>query len=303
MWARVAIALGVAACGARVDNDADDGVDVDANGGTADAPTGSSDAPPTGPDAALGLWGTPSPIGPIATPSVQEDDGTLDSTETELLYASRPSGGVKDLYRLTRATPQDPWGAPAIVSQLNSGQTDQTPRLSADGLTVYFASSRNGTAGGDDIWTATRADRASPFGTPTRVAAVNSGQDERTFTPCGGNRYVMISFRTGNGDVYEGVMGQAPTLVASLSSGDNETGTFVTQDCLKLWFASNRDGDNDIFWAYRATVADPWILGGKVTELSTNGANESDPWVSADLRRMVFASDGDGELDQYLSTR
>ena len=40
-----------------------------------------------------------------------------------------------------------------------------------------------------------------------------------------------------------------------------------------------------------------------VEELSAANVNESDPWVSPDLRRMVLASDVDGELDVYTSSR
>jgi Tol biopolymer transport system component len=175
--------------------------------------------------------------------------------------------------------------------------------LSADGLVLYFASNRAGGLGSDDIWMATRADRTSPFGAPVLVPGASSPQSDRTYTPCGDDRYVMISFRTGNGDVYEGTVGQAPTLVAALSSTGTETGTFATPDCLELWFASNRDGDIDLYRAHRAAVTDPWIFDGKVTALSTTGVNESDPWLSADRRRLVFASDADGELDTYVVTR
>ena len=55
--------------------------------------------------------------------------------------------------------------------------------------------------------------------------------------------------------------------------------------------------------AHRDAVSDPWILDGKVVELSTDANAESDPWVSPDSHRMFFTSDADGENDLYVSTR
>src|SRR5436190_1984441 len=82
--------------------------------------------------------------------------------------------------------------------------------------------------GNDDIWMATRDAIGAPWNSPTVVPSVNSGSDDRTLTPCAGNRYVMISFRGGTGDFYEGRFGQAPALVAELSDpAAAETGAFV----------------------------------------------------------------------------
>src|SRR5204863_195733 len=84
----------------------------------------------------------------------------------------------------------------------------------------------------------------------------------------------------------EGVFGQAPTLVAELSDPvAQETGSFVSADCLRAWFASNRDGTTDIFYAHRANPGDTWILDGKDPDLSTDTFDESDPFVSAEGRR------------------
>jgi Tol biopolymer transport system component len=292
----------LAACGARVD------IATDGAAAVADGAPGDVDGPPAMPDAMLTAWTTPSPIPTGSTGGLAEDDPGPSATETELIFSGKLPDIAKNLYVMTRQTRMDPWGAATLVPGLNTTATEQTPRLTPDGLTLYFSSARNGGPGNDDIWVATRADVTAPWLNPTVVPNVNASADDRTLTPCQGGRYMMISFRGpgGTGDVYEGVLGgAAPTLVPQLSDPDaQETGTFVTEDCLKLWFASNRDGSNDIFYAHRAAVSDPWILDGKVAELSTPGANESDPWVSPDGHRMVFASDnGNGDNDLYVSTR
>jgi len=299
-WAICVCACGLAACGARVEV-------------SSDAPPGQGPDGPIGPpppdaapgvDAMLGAWSMVAPIPAAATPGMGEDDGAPSSTETEMVFSGKLSGVAKDIYVTTRNTVLDPWGTAAAVAELNTTATEQTPRITADGLSIYFSSARSGGPGADDIWMSTRSGPGSPWQPPTVVPIVNSAQDERTLTPCQGGRYLMISFRTGSGDVYEGVLGgAAPTLVASLSSAATETGTFVSADCLRAWFASTRDGTNDIFYGHRATVGDPWILDGKVTELSTDTDDESDPWVSPDGHRMVFTSNADGENDVYQASR
>lgn len=289
------------ACGANVPSL----FDGPAGGDDTDAPPGTIDAPNATPDAMLGPWSAPQMIPTAGTPDLGEDDGTVSPLETELYFSGKLAGVNKDIYQLTRMSPADPWGPASLVAELDTGNTEQTPRFFDDGLTLYFSTSRAGGPGNDDIWIATRDAVGLPWNPPAVVPDVNSGADERTLTPCAGNRYLMISFRGGTGDVWEGRFGQAPTLVTELSDpAAQETGTFISADCLRAWFASNRDGTTDIFYAHRANPQDAWIFDGKDTDLSTDIYDESDPMVSADGHRMVLTSTLDGgENDLYTSTR
>ena len=46
----------------------------------------------------------------------------------------------------------EPWGAPAIVSELNADSAHTVnPHISPDGLTRFLGSDRNGTTGGYDV--------------------------------------------------------------------------------------------------------------------------------------------------------
>jgi hypothetical protein len=239
------------------------------------------------------------------TDAMGEDDGTESPLETELYFSGKLAGVNKDIYQLTRNSPSDPWGPASLVAELDTGNTEQTPRFSDDGLTLYFSTNRPGGVGNDDIWMATRDGIGQPWNPPTVVPDVNSAADERTLTPCAGNRYVVISFRGGTGDFWEGRFGQAPTLVAELSDpGAQETGAFVSADCLRAWFASNRDGTTDIFYAHRDNPQDTWTFDGKDTDLSTDLYDESDPYVVEGGHKMVLTSTLDGdENDLYTSTR
>src|SRR5262245_946591 len=125
-----------------------------------DAANGSGDAPV---DAAvpLGPWSAPTPI--EITP-VDDDDPTATGDLLEL-YFNR----TNDIYVTKRASLTDPWGAPVAVAELNTGNTETTPEVTYDGLTIYFASSRAGSLGGNDIWRSTRTSRTVPWSTPVHV--------------------------------------------------------------------------------------------------------------------------------------
>lgn len=61
------------------------------------------------------------------------------------------------------------------LADINTSAEDGWPYLTADELTIYFVSMRDGNR---DLYVATRPTMSSPFGTPTALAAVNSTLDE-----------------------------------------------------------------------------------------------------------------------------
>jgi len=104
----------------------------------------------------------------------------------------------------------------------------------------------------------------------------------------------------------EGTIGGAPVEIAALNSAQNETGAFVTPDCLTVYFASTRSGTALIYTAKRAAIGQPFAAPTVVTDFKLPaGASQEDPWLSPDGRTFAFASDvaGNGNKDVYLSTR
>ena len=132
------------------------------------------------------------------------------------------------------------------------------------------------------------------------MTGLASGVIEKWFAPCDGGRYLVIL----GTDVAEGTVPNAPTVVASLSSGQSETGTFITKDCRTAYFASVRSGTNLIYMSTREAVTDPWPPPTLVADFAALGGDQQDPWISPDQRTFVLASNAaGGQNDVYISTR
>jgi Tol biopolymer transport system component len=104
--------------------------------------------------------------------------------------------------------------------------------------------------------------------------------------------------------VYEGATGQAPTLVAELSSNGGETGPYLSPDCLTVYFASTRSGTNRIYTSTRASITSPWSPPQPLPDFTAIGMAQEDPWLSADQRTFVFSVlTAAANKDVYISTR
>ena len=92
-------------------------------------------------------------------------------------------------------------------SELNTPAVDGCPILSPNGLHLYMASNRPGSAG-LDIWFASRPSVDAPFGAPQNLGSpINSSADDFCPTPVRGGGLFFVSRRTtpdscGLGDIY-----------------------------------------------------------------------------------------------------
>ncbi len=88
------------------------------------------------------------------------------------LYFARGEAGTRDLYVAYRASIDDEtFGPPARLAELSSDGDDLSPALTADGLTIVFASDREGSM---NLYYATRASVDESFGEPVSLDAINS---------------------------------------------------------------------------------------------------------------------------------
>ncbi len=271
-----------------------------ADGGIRSSDMGVSDA--TMDATMLGPWGTPMKHPSASNAMLGEDDGSLRYDGLEMIFSIQDAAdnNLKDLYTTSRASLADAWTPAEKLSFSVTGASDETPRFSPDGLTLYFASGRAGGAGDLDIYAVSRLSLDAAWSAPMPVLGPNSTALEKWYTPCA-NTYLVIV----GGDIAEGTIGAAPTISTELSDmATNETGPFLTPDCLTTYFASPRGAPpTKIYMSTRASISSPWSAPTVFTEFSAIGGDQEDPWMSPDMTIFSFASNVDGTKDQYLVTR
>ncbi len=133
-------------------------------------------------------WGPPVNLGAPVN-SMTTDGSPEISSDGLLLFMNRwhnnSEAAFFDIWVATRATAQDPWGAPMnLGTSVNTNNWEGNAELSADGRTLYFISDRSGGQGSSDLWEASispivdfngdgKVDEAE-----VRIMAKSLGQDD-----------------------------------------------------------------------------------------------------------------------------
>ncbi len=208
---------------------------------------------------------------------------------------------------------------PTALDGINTEYDDLGPRLTQDGLSLYFYSDRSGGFGGYDLWVAHRSSRDEVFGEPVNLGPkVNTSWDEYSPAPSPDGSKIYFSSnrreddlrerpkprwsatlrenrrRTGY-DLYVASVtgagyGEAVALAALNSSADDGTPA-VSPNGDFVYFSSNRDGGSGGFDLYRARTSETGF--GEIEWLgqSVNGpANELDPVLSMEGFELHFSS-------------
>jgi hypothetical protein len=197
-------------------------------------------------------FGTPRIVTELGSPS-EESTPEISGDGLTLYLSSTRSSSDDDIYIATRATRSSAWSTPVLVTELNSAAGDEGAMVDRAGTTVYFDSDRLGV---DTVFTATRADPSSAWSSPVPLAELDTaGQEESPFLEASG---LVIWLNVKNGVAFDlGVATRAtpdgrfePATLSELSSPDNEADAWLSPDGRVIYFASDRDGDYEI---YRAT--------------------------------------------------
>jgi len=117
-------------------------------------------------------WGNAVNLGPTVNSATLDSDPSISADGLVLYFCSdRPGGsGGADLWVVTRSTIDDDWGAPVNLGPIiNTSFVDTHPRISADGLALFFASDRPGGYGSWDLYVTTRLTVSDPWGTPVNL--------------------------------------------------------------------------------------------------------------------------------------
>jgi hypothetical protein len=232
------------------------------------------------------------------------------------------------------ASPQfSDWGTAKLVDQVdavgvNTPAQDGCPIQSPDGLDLYIASNRTGSAG-LDLWVAHRRTTDEAWGNPVNLndeagADLNTGADEFCPTPVRGNGlfFVRRPSSCGLGDIYFARYNPAhgwsePERLACAPAGPNtaldEMGPSYVEagGGARLYYSSSRSAaqggavPGDIFVS-RAGAGGTFGPGELVAELSDPFANDIQPNVRKDGKEVVFSSNrsaGQGSQDIWVATR
>ena len=134
-------------------------------------------------------FGPPENLGPVVNSTAAEFLAAISPDGLELYFSGylnlgRPGGcGRADLWVTRRATRHDPWLPPEnLGSSINSPSDDSRPSISADGLLLFFDSSRPGGFGNTDLWVTKRATRDSPWQAPANLGPTVNTPVSEIFT-------------------------------------------------------------------------------------------------------------------------
>jgi hypothetical protein len=127
-----------------------------------------------------GAWSEPNHFScaPVGPNSALDEQGP--SYAQGRLYFSSSSAAVPgDLY-VSQANGDSSFGPASPIAELNdAAANDIQPNVRKDGREVVFSSNRAGGFGGQDIWSATRANPDAPWGPAVNLGSgVNTGSGE-----------------------------------------------------------------------------------------------------------------------------
>jgi hypothetical protein len=239
------------------------------------------------------------------------------SADGRTLFFAVGVNGVDELIATaTRSDRSAGFSSPAPLADIiNSAGLDGSPLPSADGLSLYFYSTRPGGLGDRDVWLSRRADVGSAFAAPTLLAGVNSGAldhlpwvsaDELTMllvTNRGGGVGLLdiwIARRNSKGVGFSNI---AP--LNGVNSTAIEGRAVLSNDALTIYFASERPGGFGAFDLWVATRGDSSGTFSQAMNLAAlNSASfDQDPFLSADERELLFVSGRDGRIRLWRSIR
>ena len=210
-------------------------------------------------------WGPPTNLGtPVNSHSAASP--TVSADQLELYFDTgtqvRPGGqGSGDIWVTRRKSVSDPWSEPQnLGATVNSPFADSVPKLTRDGGSLFFASSRPGGSGNRDIWVTTRRSPSEPWGAPSNLGPVVNGPAS-DWGPALSTDGLVLVFQS-----------------------DRPGGL----------------GGDDLWFATRATSSAPWSVPRHLDAPINTPADEAKPEFSHDDRTLLFMSrrpGGIGALD------
>ena len=264
------------------------------------------------------IFARPMNVGPPVNSSANESFPCISTDGLSLYFASYRTGGLgeHDLYVTTRKTKNDPWCSPVNLGpNVNSPLSEWAPRLSSDGLSFFFASTRPGGYGSWDAWVVTRNTIDDDWGEPVNLGPnINSSGKEGPgiISPDGLSLFIMPWDRPGGYGAFDAWIttrasikddwGESVNLGPPINTSASECCTGLSADQLSLFFSTGYfgpprpggAGGGDIWVSTRSTKDEPWGEPVNLGPIINSWAEEVLPYISADGSTLYFTSSRPG---------
>jgi hypothetical protein len=254
-------------------------------------------------------FGPPRPIDSLNTLENDELWPRLSPDELTIVLGTQRAPDAFGVYMATRPSRELPFGRPTFLSTVNAQPAfDADPMLSADGLTLYLHSTRDGNS---DLFFAKRSSTTAVFSKPVPIASLNStlGDIQPFLSADMSTLWFVREGPTGAQILRAPVRGESygpAEVVSELDSEQQEWLPTPSADGLTIYFASKRSGgagDFDIWVAHRGRVDAAFDQPTPVLELDTP-ALEAPGFLSPDLCRLYFhRASGPGKSDLFVAER
>ena len=267
-----------------------------------------------------GEWQLREPLGSPVKTGYNEGAQCLSPDGKYLLYTMCDADygmGSCDLYWAKRIG--DKWSRPRNFGMpVNTQAWESQPTMAADGMTVYFASSRPGGYGGMDIWKTTMTAEGE-FSIPENLGpAVNTpGEDAAPFIHSDGRTlYFASNGRTGMGgyDLYyttlqsDGSWSEPRNMGYPINSPADEINIFINATGTMAYISSDKDGGYGGLDLY-SFVLDDGLRPNPVTYIKghVRDAFTSEPlsarieMIDLGTKQLLTATTSDPQTGGYLA--
>ncbi len=212
------------------------------------------------------------------------------------------------LFYSTRSSTTAPFSVPVKLPITGNGTLETTsPTVTADGLTLYFTSSRTGTLGGRDIWRATRAATTTNFGSITAMTGVNTDATENdVFVLPDHSAIYFSSNRNAVYRIYRAARLSTgafapPEEVFNASPADANRVVVAPGELTMLYATAS-----DLRLSTRASTSVSWLPGVALTAIDSEQL-DIPTWISPDLCRLYYGSNrspsGSGDQNFRVAIR
>ena len=259
-------------------------------------------------------FGTPTNLGPKVNSSAFDGSPNISADGLWLFFDSFRLGWLTDwdIWVTTRDTTDGDWGPPVLFPPpINSWYADAGPSISADGLSLFFASDRPGGYGNFDLWVTTRKTIDEPWGPPVNLGPTvnSSAYDNHPSISADGLSLYFDSGRPGGYGYDLWVVTRAAVnddwgtpvnLGPATNVGYYDLSPNISYDGLALFFDSRRSaGDRELWVATRQTTEDDWRTAVNLGPPVNSYYHDADPSIAAGGSTLYFCSGRPGGIGNH----